>query len=294
MEFKEKLKANPFIYSGIKKIRKFQFSYYPYLQTTFVFNMKKYFRIFGIDRKNPYKRLKKIKDKHKGERCFIIATGPSLTIEDLEKLKDEITIGMNSICLAFDETDWRPTYYGIQDENVYARLRGQIESLDVECKFISHTILERLNIAVTNNDYIFPMDMLNHHIENHKYNTRFSNNAFAVVYNGYTVTYSLIQIAVYMGFKEIYLIGTDCNYSNDMKHHFKEYGHVDPTYLSAGEMMISAYKVAKKYADRNNIKIYNATRGGMLEVFERVNLDDLLKESGSEQPFTSAGVTTLL
>ena len=64
-----------------------------------------------------------------------------------------------------------------------------------------------------------------------------------------------------------------------MNHHFKEYGHVDPSFSSAGDMMISAYKVAKEYADRNNVKIMNATRGGMLEVFERVDLDALLSES---------------
>ncbi len=31
----------------------------------------------------------------------------------------------------------------------------------------------------------------------------------------------------------------------------------------------------KKYADKNGVKIFNATRGGMLEVFERVDLDDM-------------------
>lgn len=279
MNLKTALKNNPYTYSVIKRIRKFQFVYFPYLKTIWMFNIKKYLRVIGFDNKTPYEKLKNIKDKHKGERCFIVATGPSLTIEDLEKLKNEITIGMNSICLAFDETDWRPTYYGIQDENVYARLRGQIEDIDTECKFISQTILERIKLNLTEKDYIFPMNMLNHNIEHRKYNTKFSDNAFAVIYNGYTVTYSLIQLAVYMGFKEIYLIGTDCNYSSDMKHHFKEYGYVDPTYLSAREMMISAYKVAKKYADKHNIKIYNATRGGMLEVFKRVNLDEILRES---------------
>jgi hypothetical protein len=40
--------------------------------------------------------------------------------------------------------------------------------------------------------------------------------------------------------------------------------------------MIEAYREAKKYADLHNIKIYNATRGGMLEVFERVDLDKVL------------------
>ena len=41
--------------------------------------------------------------------------------------------------------------------------------------------------------------------------------------------------------------------------------------------MIFAFKIAKKYADKNGIKIYNATRGGMLEVFDRVDLNVVVK-----------------
>ncbi len=39
--------------------------------------------------------------------------------------------------------------------------------------------------------------------------------------------------------------------------------------------MIYAFNVAKEYADQNGVKIYNATRGGMLESFERIDLDSL-------------------
>ncbi|MDR7239964.1 6-hydroxymethylpterin diphosphokinase MptE-like protein [Neobacillus drentensis] len=275
MNIKIFLKKNKYTYYLIRQMRKIQNYFIP----NTLFNIAKFLRVSGLYKKGPYEKLKNIKDKHKGERCFIVATGPSLAIEDLEKLTNEVTFGMNSICLAFDETDWRPTYYGIQDENVFGRLEKQIESLDVECKFISNTIPKKVNLNLTENCYLFPMNMLNHNIPHKKYNTKFSDDPFAAVYNGYSITYSLIQIAVYMGFEKIYLLGADCNYSKDMKHHFKEYGLVDPSFLEAGNMMISAYNVAKNYADTNNIKIFNATRGGMLEVFQRVDLDEVLTEN---------------
>ena len=86
-----------------------------------------------------------------------------------------------------------------------------------------------------------------------------------------------MQIAIYMGFKEIYLLGCDNSYSDDKnKQHFVESGHYDPTYKTAGDRMVVAYMEAKKYADSKNVKIYNATRGGMLEVFPRVDLDEVL------------------
>lgn len=275
MNLRTILKRYKLTYVALMLIRKVQRHMIPII----VFNIKKIFRVTGLYKRSPYEKLKKIKSKHLGERCFIVATGPSLKMEDLGKLTNEITFGMNSICLAFDETDWRPTYYGIQDENVFVRLEKQIENMNVECKFISDTIPKKVNLELTDDSYLFPMNMLNHSIQHKKSNTKFSDDSFAVVYNGYSITYSLIQIAVYMGFKEIYLLGADCNYSSNMKHHFKEYGLVDPSFLDAGDRMISAYKVAKKYADKHNVKIYNATRGGMLEVFERVNFDEIVSEN---------------
>ena len=41
------------------------------------------------------------------------------------------------------------------------------------------------------------------------------------------------------------------------------------------EKILQGYCVVKKYAQEHGIKIQNATRGGKLEIFERVNLDDL-------------------
>src|SRR5690606_31514735 len=68
---------------------------------------------------NRYSELRRFKNIHAGKRCFIVATGPSLKVSDLDMLKDELTLSMNSIFMAFKETDWRPTYYAIQDEYVY-------------------------------------------------------------------------------------------------------------------------------------------------------------------------------
>ncbi|MFJ7728151.1 6-hydroxymethylpterin diphosphokinase MptE-like protein [Neobacillus sp. NPDC097160] len=276
MNLKYMLRSNKFTYYFIKKVRKSQYIIIPLIISLSVYNLKKFLRVTRLNRKSPYEKLRKIKNKHKGERCFIVATGPSLTIEDLEKLKNEVSFSMNSICLAFDETDWRPTYYGIQDIAVFKKFKQYIENLNVECKFIGDTIFKKENIP--DDHFIFPLNLLNHNHQHRKYYTKFSNDAFAVVYDGYTITYSLIQLAVYMGFEEIYLLGTDCNYSSNMNHHFKDYDHMDPSFLLAGDKMICAYKEAKKYADCNNIKIYNATRGGMLEVFDRVNLDNVFLE----------------
>ena len=88
----------------------------------------------------------------------------------------------------------------------------------------------------------------------------------------------LIEIAVYMGFKEIYLLGCDCSYPKGSKSHVVESGFVDKNAASNPIRMRVGYKCAKDYADSHGIKIYNATRGGELETFERVDLDEILSK----------------
>lgn len=237
------------------------------------FNIKRFLRTHNIIKNSPYNKMKEFKNKHLGERCFIIATGPSLTIEDIEKLENEITFSMNSIVLAFKDTQWRPTYYGIQDEYVYEKIKNEVDNSGLKNIFFGDSILNKFELD--KNSLIFPLNKLNHNIKHVKYGSKFSNDSFSVVYDGYSITYSLLQIAVYMGFKEIYLLGTDCNYTKEQKY-FKDHGHFDPTFAQAGFRMSEAFKSAKQYTQKNNVKIFNATRGGMLEVFERVDLDEVI------------------
>ena len=94
-----------------------------------------------------------------------------------------------------------------------------------------------------------------------------------------------LQFAVYMGFSEIYLLGVDHQYSIEMnpdgtmkktegvQDHFANDDictNVPQTYKST-----LSYYAARKYADLHGVKIYNATRGGKLNAFERVDFDKL-------------------
>ena len=124
----------------------------------------------------------------------------------------------------------------------------------------------------------------------------FSDDCSRQVYSSGTVAYMMLQLAVYMGFKEIYLLGMDCSYSierhsdgsvtrNDVRDHnpfiqIKDEGNMEDL-EKAGifaeiDRMMDGYKAAKQYADLRGIKIYNATRGGKLEIFERVDLEKLM------------------
>lgn len=225
-------------------------------------------------------QLSKFKNIHKGKRAFIVATGPSLRIEDLEKLKksNEITLSMNRIYNLFSKTGWRPDYYVIQDAKAIEDLADEIAELKLPFKFVSYKPESYWNNKTAVESSI------RFRLISEKYKgtmPNFSNDITRGIFEGYTVTYACLQIALYMGFREIYLLGVDFNYSTDLysaQNHF-------PGYQSEGrpvrlnevhpDLVELAYKKARMYGEEHDTEIYNATRGGKLEVFKRIEFDNL-------------------
>lgn len=230
--------------------------------------------------------LKKVKGIHQGERCFVIGNGPSLTPEDLSKLINERTFAANKIYRMFDKTMWRPTYYCISDQGVLASVLSEsgFQHLNPEFYFFQYF-----------SKYVFrgmpyPENTLLYYLEDAKnYNIppKFASDLSKEAYDAQTVTYIMLQIAAYMGFTEIYLIGVDHSFANtvsnsgiiehhDVKWHFYNDAKsgTDNT-LTYAERMGMGYESAERYSRRHGFRIYNATRGGKLEVFERVNFDSI-------------------
>ena len=233
----------------------------------------------GFDRKENLRRIEKLHNSKEGKRCFIIGNGPSLRVEDLEKLKDEETFAANSIFKVFDKTDWRPTYYVVQDE-YYDVNNSIINSLGARLLFFGDAFQRRMKF--TNNNILVIRGR--YYLDQNKH--RVSDDISKWYVNAPTVTFTTMQIAAYMGYKEIYLLGVDCDYRyiienskvvdrGEKKAHF--YIDNNPRAVVTDEKgQINCYTAFKKYADSHDIVVKNATRGGKLEVFERVVFDKLL------------------
>ncbi len=231
------------------------------------------------------RKLRKLKNIHKGEICFIIGNGPSLKTDDLEKLKafNIDTFAANRIYKIFDKTLWKPTYFSCEDPIIIKDIEKDINKIDCKYKFIPINLKWDLGIDIKNAYYINMTYNKNDNIN--------KNLDERITCSG-TVTITSIQLAAYMGYKEIYLLGVDHNYSKmineqgqvvedkTVKNYFDDSydnGIKDELVHNMDEATKSFYKT-KIFYEKNNVKIYNATRGGKLEVFPRVDIDKFFEE----------------
>jgi hypothetical protein len=226
-----------------------------------------------------------LKGIHQGRRGFVLGNGPSLKIEDLNRLTGEVSIASNKIYLAFDQTRWRPTYHTITDELVMPKILNELPK----------------NFKATHSEencMVFPRGMkvrvwkrLKRGVDIEFEGLPFSLDPAQGLYGGGTVTYHNLQLAVYLGLDPIYIIGCDHYYADEEEsvvnrpletkqnnnHFIKGYRKpgeiVNPAPI---EVMNDAYETAAEFSRRSGVRIINATRGGYLESFPRVNLDEIL------------------
>lgn len=226
------------------------------------------------------KYIKGLKDSCSGERCFIIGNGPSLSREDLDLLTSEKTFAFNRIYEMYPYTKWRPTYYMVVDNSILQKWRFEDERA-LEAKtavFLTHKkVVEKYNNQKAYQ--VFQKDVAP--IQKRKpIFKRVCEDVSQYISVAQSVTINAMEMAFYMGFKEIYLLGLDHDYAieidmrgkkyidKNIKPHFEEDSDRG-RYFSFKEAMTIEYELCKKYADEHGIKIINVTRGGKLEVFER-------------------------
>lgn len=257
----------------------------------FKYNTIGFFRSHGLFHNNNSIRLENLKNKYQGRRCFLIGNGPSLTAEDLNLLKEEYTFGTNMVYKIFDNTEWRPSFHCVSD-TIYASKLGTELSQKVKAPlFTTERTYRRMLNKPVNTTYV-------HTLQSERYKVRGNIQAYCMVKA--TVLSLAAEMAFHMGFQEIYLLGVDCTNPHAKGGHFienyatKDVAETDINRIKTrtkksnltteqiGEHIIDrsleVYTLLDNYAKKHDVQIYNATRGGNLEIFPRVQLEDVLKE----------------
>lgn len=235
------------------------------------------------------KKIARYKNTHNGERCFVIGNGPSLSASDLQVLHENnvVTFGTNRVFQIFDKTQWRPTYYASEDATVLQSVQADVVRIPCKERFLPINLKWDKIVEVPNAAWFY-LD----------YNSEYPDTyGLALdVAKGIrcrsTITTTCIQLAIYMGFSEIYLLGVDHNYSKyidstgklvedpTVKDYFSDaYDDDFKTIIGRdlGETTLSYISVEKLSQKTGKFKVFNATRGGKLEVFQRVDFDSLFK-----------------
>ncbi len=240
----------------------------------------------NVSEEDEFKKLRSLKNKFKGKRCFIIGNGPSLNKCDLTLLKDEYTFGVNGIFYKTEEMGFAPTFYMVEDGHVVDDNLEKINNYD-KPNYKFFPTLYKDKIKKTDNTYFFLADLGFYRGSHYSFEIpRFSRDFSQIAFCGQSVTYLNMQLAYYLGFSEVYLIGMDFSYKIRKTDEVKgqtlvsnedDINHFHPDYFGKGKKwhdpkvhnVAKNYEFAKCVFEYDNRKIYNATVGGKLEIFER-------------------------
>ena len=234
--------------------------------------------------------LENAKDKHKGQRCFILATGPSLNKIDLSKLHDEILFGVNG---TYKLSDVHLTYFTYVSNWYWKHHVEGIRSVRCERRFIPGNLSELASSVPTSWLNVFTPRYFTGDRQPLPVPSHFSVEPGKYIFSGGTVLYLCFQLAFYMGFKEIILLGVDHSYGKedveakqhggtiiklvgaDTAHFDKDYVPDNIAYHVDLDAMERGYEIVCKVFTNDGRRVLNASPGTHLTTFPVVSYNDL-------------------
>lgn len=221
-----------------------------------------------------------LKNLHKGETCFIVGNGPSVNDLDTSLLVGQDILTVNGMVESplFDQLS--PKFYCLIDRNVFKKYSVQIKNKINENPYTTFILHRKLRNEVGDLNNVF-----------YVYGTKLPvskklNIDLAANFNAYiNIVPNCIAIAIYLGYKEIVLLGCDFNffavnknlhfYENKKNVHRKESLFQS---LFGASIACQQFEYLYQYAKEKDINIINATTGSLLDVFPQRDLEIILKE----------------
>lgn len=237
----------------------------------------------------------KLKDIHKGDRCFILATGPSIRHQNLKLLQGETCIAVSNFLVHPDYAVINPKYYCIAPyhppitEDAWQKWMDEIEKGTKGAKLffgMSDRDRNEKNGRFRDRDlyYLKFGEWWGRDVPNNIDISR-------TIPGPQSVTIMALYVAIYMGFERIYLLGCDHDWFlhiNKSSHFYREEDHalVKSGYnewfqedleeeFQSHVTLWQQYKGIREITNKNDTLIFNATEGGLLDVFPRVKYESL-------------------
>jgi hypothetical protein len=246
-------------------------------------------------------RNRELKDKYKGKRLFILGSGGSIKLHDLNKLKDEYVMTQNNFHVHEDILTINPAFHCIVP---YYQTESDISTwvtwiTDIKNKLPNAQFFWGKNTKQMIEENFKELIDRSYYVDA-KYNLLTLSKAKADISKRMMVVHTVLTqcliVAMYMGFSEIYLLGFDLdqNFQNAKNDFGRFYGKsmITDTETERGlerqmhEESVDEWfaqwitfkqlKLIKDYAIANHIKIFNASDHGILNLYSRVNFDKIL------------------
>jgi len=250
---------------------------------------------------------RKLRNIHQNKRIIIIGTGPSIKYQDLTFLKDEIVIALNEFYLHPEIDVIKPKYflytgYNIHKDtvnfNVAVKWYKEFEKCILKNK--GTALLPISDFDFLKENQLMQNDLLKKYFFNYTINIKkiekydFEYNVLS--FYGDNSAINAIGLSIYMGAKEIYLLGLDhdwiLTYKNKKQNHFykdeesliyKDHSQNFKRVTLLDNLInycriFEQYTAIEKYSKMKKINIYNMTDGGMLDVFRLKNYSQFIKD----------------
>ena len=238
-----------------------------------------------------------LKNTHQGETCVIVGNGPSLNLTDMHLVSKFPYFAVNSFFLLEDKIERPPDFYVVEDTAVFKDNFEEIINFEAALKLFPTMYKEKLLSARTAEELGNPLFFrMNQGFYGRRTGAlgypRFSQDASQRVFCGQSVTIINLQLAYWMGFSRVLLVGMDFSYQipadakvdgNLIVSQSDDPNHFDPRYFGAGKTwkdpklsrVLQNYRLAKEVFEADGRQILNCTVGGALELFERSTLDEM-------------------
>ncbi|MGY8814404.1 MAG: 6-hydroxymethylpterin diphosphokinase MptE-like protein [Gammaproteobacteria bacterium] len=257
-------------------------------------------KITQVPRHSPEQKMlldetRQLKDKHKGQRCFILGAGPSVLKQDLTKIKDEMVISVSNTFVHKDYAVIKSAYHVTPHllfghGRYYSNEEFSIWLKDMEKKtFDAEMFFHIKDKKIFESNNLFSNRNV-HWVDYSPWEGEFD----APIDPGsiphiWSVSELAISLAVYMGFEKIYLLGIDHDWFNGITHFYnlaKENKLVAHKSSMDVEKLVDAefqmrrhaeifHKYKYLYSINNNIFNANADPNHYLDVFPKVNYESL-------------------
>jgi hypothetical protein len=240
------------------------------------------------------------KDMHKGERLFILGSGPSIKEQDLKRLEGEIVMTQNNFHVHEDVPVFKPRYHVVIpkhqpkdfDGDWMEWFRLMEEKLPDDCRYFMGANTKYLidQTGLRDKTYYVKTGM------NPLFMNRGTVDLTKRIMNVPTATTMCLSVALYMGFSEIYMLGFDMDqivrltdnkvgrfYSESPITKNESEQSIHEKLVRDGQVFFNRWVTMKQlnllrgYAEKRNIQITNLTIGGLLTTFDRANYEDIVQ-----------------